>query len=42
MEILIQKLGHILLANNVSTKTIQLGEGDSSKTALIEAGLEDK
>jgi len=42
MEIPTKKSGQIQLANNVSTKTIQLQEGDSSKTALIGAGLDDK
>jgi hypothetical protein len=28
--------------NNVGVKTIQLQEGDSSKTALINAGLDGK
>jgi hypothetical protein len=40
-----KKLGHSTVkpnTNDVSVKTIQLQEGDSSKTALINAGLDDK
>ena len=32
----------VKLARDVGTKTIQLQEGDDSKTAIIGAGLNDK
>ena len=42
MEIAAKKSVQIKLPTEVSTKHIQLQEGDSSKTALIGAGLDPK